>query len=261
MYPTDLTDSAWEVIHEIVADKRKRKYPAPAYRLRTILNALLYITKTGCQWRMLPKDLPPWPICYYYFWKWRNEGQWEKLNKALVERRRLKAGREASPSVGVIDSQSVKNSEWGVIGKGFDGNKRVQGRKRHIIVDTLGLILVVLVGPANRHDSYMARQVLTRIAGQLYDRLWLILADSAYGVDLAKWALKTYNLMLRVVKVSDLEKFKVIPMRWKVEPVRRCGTFSWLSWSRRLSKDYECEPVSHESFVYLSNISRMVKHF
>jgi putative transposase len=121
MYPTDLTDSAWEVIQEIVADNRKRKYP-----LRTILNALLYITKAGCQWRLLPKDLPPWPICYYYFWKWRNEGKWEKLNKALVERRRVKAGRDPSPSVGVIDYQSVKNSERGVIGKGFDGNKKVQ---------------------------------------------------------------------------------------------------------------------------------------
>jgi putative transposase len=133
---------------------------------------------------------------------------------------------------------------------------RLCGRKRHIIVDTLGLILVVVVGPANRHDSYMARQVLTRIAGQLYGRLWLILADSAYGVDLAKWAVKTFNLVLKVVKVSDLDKFKVVPMRWKVE-----RTFSWLNWSRRLSKDYECEPDSHESFVYLSNISRMVKHF
>ena len=99
MYPTDLTDSAWQVIDQILADKRKRKYS-----LRAIFNALLYVTKTGCQWRQMPNDLPPWPICYYYFWTWRNEGKWERLNKTLVERRQQKANRHASPSVGVIDS-------------------------------------------------------------------------------------------------------------------------------------------------------------
>lgn len=251
MYPTDLTDSAWQIMEEILADNRKRKYS-----LRLILNALLYVTKSGCQWRLLPNDLPPWPICYYYFWKWRNQGIWEKLNKALVERRRLKAKREASPSVGIIDSQSVKCSEWGVINKGFDGHKKIQGRKRHIIVDTLGLVLVVFVGAANRHDSRAARQVLERLAKQNYSRLWLILADSAYGKELAKWAKKTVKLILKVVKVSELSGFHVVPMRWKVE-----RTFSWMNWSRRLSKDYECGTNSHESFVYLSNMNRILKHF
>ena len=184
MYPTDLTDSAWQVIDQILADKRKRKYS-----LRAIFNALLYVTKMGCQWRQMPNDLPPWLVCYYYFWigppkRWRNEGKWERLNKTLVERRRQKANRHASPSVGVIDSQSVKNSEWGVVLKGFDGNKKVQGRKRHLVVDTLGLVLVV-VHAANQHDSPAARAVLSSLARQGYERLTKILADSAYGKNLA----------------------------------------------------------------------------
>ena len=251
MYPTDLTDSAWQVIEEILADKRKRKYS-----LRSVLNALLYLTKTGCQWRQMPNDLPPWPLCYYYFWKWRNNGTWERLNKALVERRRRKAKRAASPSVGVIDSQSVKCSEWGVVPKGYDGYKKVNGRKRHIIVDTLGLVLVVVVHAANQHDSPAARAVLTRLANQGYERMSKILADSAYGTKLARWLKKSYGLILEVVKVSELAGFQVVPMRWKVE-----RTFAWMNWSRRLSKDYECGVSSHESFVYLSNINRMLKHF
>lgn len=179
MYPTDLTDSAWQVIEEILSDKRKRKYS-----LKSIFNALLYVTKTGCQWRQLSNDLPPWPICYYYFWKWRNDGTRLRLNKALVEKRRLKAERKASASVGIIDSQSIKNSKWGVVPKGFDGNKKIQGRQRHIVVDTLGLILVVVVHAANQHDSPAAKIVLSRLMEQGYDRLSKILADSAYGKQL-----------------------------------------------------------------------------
>ena len=251
MYPADLTDSGWQVIEEILADKRKRKYS-----LRAIFNALLYVTKTDCQWRLLPNDLPPWPLCYYYFWKWRNEGRWEKLNKALVERRRQKAGRHGSPSVGVIDSQSVKCSEWSVVPKGFDGHKKVNGRKRHIVVDTLGLVLVVVVHAANQPYSPAVRAVLIRLAEQGYQRLSNILADSVYGKKLACWLKKSFGLILEVVKVSELSGFQVVPMRWKVE-----RTFAWMNWSRRLSKDYECGVDSHESFVYLSNINRMLRHF
>lgn len=251
MYPTDLTDSAWQVLDKTLANTRKRKYP-----LRTIFNALLYVTKTGCQWRQMPNDLPDWRLCYYYFWKWRNDGTWQRLNKAIVEQRRQKAGREASPSVGIIDSQSVKCSEWGVATKGFDGYKRVNGRKRHLVVDALGLVLVVVVHAANQHDSPAARSVLRALAQQGYQRLRKILADSAYGVELAKWVKKTLGYVLEVVKVSELGGFTVVPMRWRVE-----RTFGWMNWSRRLSKDYECSTTSQEAFVYLSNINRMLKHF
>ncbi|MGA0556487.1 transposase [Larkinella sp. VNQ87] len=127
-----MTDSAWQVIQEILADKRK-------YSLWVILNAPLYLTKTGCQWRQMLNDLPPWRFCYSYFWKLCNDGTWERLNKALVERRGQKAKREALTSVGVVDSQSVKCSEWGVVPKGYDGHKKVNGHKRHIIGDKSGL--------------------------------------------------------------------------------------------------------------------------
>ncbi|QHV99301.1 IS5 family transposase [Spirosoma endbachense] len=175
------------------------------------------MTKTGCQWRLLPNDLPPWPLCYYCFWNWRNQGNWQKLNKAVVERRRQKAGRDGSPSVGVIDSQSVKCSEWGVFPKGYDGPKKVNGRKRHIVVDTLGLVLVVVVHAANQHESPAARVVLTRLAEREYERMSKILADSAYGKKLASWLKKSFGLLLEVVKVSELSAFHVVPMSWKVE--------------------------------------------
>ena len=186
MYPTDLTDSQWQVIEGILNDQRKRKHS-----LRSVFNAIVYVAKTGCQWRMIPQDLPYWQLSYYYFWKWRNEGRWETMNKALRELRRKKAKREASPSVAVIDSQSIKCSEWGVPRKGYDGHKKVQGRKRHILVDTLGLVLLAVVGAANEHDSKAARSVFPRLASLKYTRLTKILADSAYGKELAKWVKKT----------------------------------------------------------------------
>jgi|GEM_PF-360625 len=209
----------------------------------------------------MPNDLPPWPLCYYYFWKWRNDGTWERLNKALVKRRRQKDGRAASPSAGVIDSQSrsagaVKCSEWGVVPKSHNGHKKVNGRKRYIVVDTLGLVLVVEVHAAKRHDSPTAKLVLTRLAQKGYERMRKILVDNAFGTKLAKWAKKVHKFVLEVVKVSQLGGFQIVPMNWKVE-----RTFAWMNWSRGLSKDYECGVSSHDSFVYLSNINRMLKHF
>jgi putative transposase len=119
MYPTDLTDSGWQVMEEVLNDQRKRRYS-----LRSILNAIFYVTRTGCQWRLLPNDMPPWQLCYYYFWKWRNNGTWQRLNKILVERQRLVFSRAPSPSVGIIDSQSVKSSEWAGRRRGYS-SKRV----------------------------------------------------------------------------------------------------------------------------------------
>ena len=145
--------------------------------------------------------------------------------------------------------------------KGFDGTKKVQGRKRHIVVDTLGLVLVVVVHAANQHDSPAAHAVLSSLARQGYERMRKILADSAYGKNLAEWTMRSFAFILEIVKVSELAGFHVLPMRWKVKPVRRCGTFAWMNWSRRLSKDYECGCSSQESFVYLSNINRILWHF
>lgn len=209
-----------------------------------------------CQWRLLPSGFPYWQLSYYYFWKWRNNGTWETINQALVELRRKKAKQEASPSVALIDSQSVKSSEWGVPSKGYDGYKKVKGRKRHIVVDTFGLVLLAVVGAANEQDGRAARRVFPRLAALKYTRLSKVLADSADGKKLAKWVKKTYQLVVEVVKVKNLPGFTVIPMRWKVE-----RTFAWLNGDSRLSKDYQCNCSSAESFIYISNMHRILPHF
>ena len=144
----------------------------------------------------------------------------------------------------------------GVVPKGYDGHKKINGRKRHIVVDTLGLVLAVVVHAANQHDCPAARAVVSRLASQGFERLSKLSADSAYGKKLARWMKKSFGLVLEVVKVNELGGFQVVPMRWKVE-----RTFAWMNWSRRLSKDYECDVASHESIFYLSNINRMLKHF
>ena len=255
MYPTDLTDSQWEVMQDILNDQRKRKY-----FLRDILNGIFYLKRTGCQWRMIPKEYPPFLSCFYYFRKWTKDGTWASINKSLVELFRVKKGREASPSVGMIDSQTVKSSEWGVPDKGFDGGKWIKGRKRHIVVDTLGCILAVVVHNARVHDSKGAVFVLKELFSQKYNRLFKIIADSAYRGIIHTIAAILYGWMIEVFTVDKIEglknEFKVIPQRWKVE-----RTFAWCNWDRRLSKDYECETDSAAAFVYISNIHRLIKKF
>ena len=247
MYPTDLTDSRWEVIKSLLNDQRKRKYS-----LREIFNGIFYINKSGCQWRMLPKEYPPYSLCFYYYRKWTKDGTWKKLNTRLVRLLRTKSKRKSSPSVGIIDSQSIKNSERGVIDKGFDGNKWIQGRKRHIVTDTLGNILSAIVHPANYHDSKGAYPVLKELKKMNFKRLHTILADQAYRGKLVKWAKEQLEWNLKVVhsETSD-EGFKTLPTRWIVE-----RTISWLMWSRRLSKDFEAELDSAESQVYIANLYR-----
>ena len=250
MYPTDLSDSQWKVIEQILNDQRKRKY-----NLRSILNAIFYLCRSGCQWRMLPKEYPPYNSCFYYYRKWKRDGTWVKLNTALNRHIRKASGREADPSVGIIDSQSIKNSERGVVDKGFDGNKKIKGRKRQLVVDTLGLILAVAVHPANMNDGYASPAVFRALAQMGYTRLRTILADSAYRGRLEQWGQILWGWTLQIVsKPKKTKSFQVIPMRWKVE-----RTISWLMWFRRLSRDFECELDSSETQLYIANIYRCAK--
>ncbi|MCG8408906.1 MAG: IS5 family transposase [Phycisphaerales bacterium] len=251
MYSTDLTDSQWEVMEDILNDKRKRKYS-----LRDIINGIFYLKRTGCQWRLAPKEYPPYLSCFYYFRKWTKDGTWARINKALVELFRLKKGRKPSPSVGIIDSQTVESSEWGVPEKGFDGGKWIKGRKRHIIVDTLGCILAVIVHNARTHDSKGAVNLLKELFEQKYCRIFKIIAGSAYRGILITIAAVCHGWMIEIFSISNVSKFRVIPQRWKVE-----RTFGWCNWDRRLSKDYECETDSAAAFVYISNIHRLIKNF
>jgi putative transposase len=251
-YPSDLTDSQWQVIKNIVDNGRKRKYS-----MRDIVNAILYITKSGCQWRMLPLSYPPWQSVYYYFDIWKSYGIIEELHDHLAEKVRLKSGKQATPSVGIIDSQSAKtiNVCQGEIG--YDGGKKTKGRKRHIVVDTLGLILAIVIHPANIHDSKAAIDVLRALKDKYINGITKIFADGGYqGDTLFDWAKQTMGWIIEIVKRSETGKFKVLPKRWIVE-----RTFAWISFQRRMSKDYERNAESSQAFVQLSMVRVMLNKF
>ena len=173
-YPTNLTDSQWRLLDGILNNDRKRKHT-----IRVVLDALFYLLKTGCQWRMLPHCFPKWELVYYYFAKWKNDGTIELIHELLRDKVRLKAGKQASPSLALIDSQSIKTTRIGGERRGIDGGKMIKGRKRHIITDTLGLLLAVVVHPANVHDSKGASDVITLLRGR-FSRLIKIIVDGGY---------------------------------------------------------------------------------
>jgi len=248
-YPSDLTESQWQVIENIVdPNQRKRKYC-----LRKIMNALLYITKSGIQWRMLPKDFAPWESVYYYFRKWKRDGLLEETHDVLVERIRISNGKKPTPSVGIVDSQSVKACNLCEGEVGYDGGKKIKGRKRHIVVDTLGLIMIVVIHAANIHDSIGAKNVLLSLKDKYLTGIKKIFADGGYLGELAEWVRIQFEWTLEVVKRNEAHAFKVLPKRWIVE-----RTFGWLSFHRRLSKDYERLPESGIAFIHLSMIRLMV---
>ena len=217
--------------------------------MREIVNAMLYLLRTGCQWRMLPHDLPPWQTVYYHYRKWRLTGVLEKLNRLLHRQVRQDTGREPTPSAAIVDAQSVKTTL--VKGKrGFDAGKRINGRKRHIVVDTLGLLLMVLVTPADVQDKPGGKRLLTQLQQRLsLPRLKLLWADGGYGGQpFTDWVKSTFGWIWQVVKRNDDAKgFQVLPRRWVVE-----RTFGWLNNYRRLSKDYEELPATSESLIYLA---------
>ena len=241
------------VIQELLADQRKRKY-----ELRQVLNAIFYVVKGGIPWRLIPNDLPPWRTVFYYYAKFRRLGIWQELTDALREKVRQKAGRPLSPSVGILDSQSVKTTGVGGT-RGFDAAKGVKGRKRHLIVDSLGLLLAVVVHRGNIDERRGAGFVLARLFDRKaqFPRLAVIFADAGYGGDFEDLVKKTYHCLLRIVrKPFGLKIFKVLPKRWIVE-----RSFAWLSQHRRLSVDYERSVKSSEAMIQLAMIRIMLKKF
>lgn len=253
VYDTDLTDAQWLLVEPLLPPPRR--LGRPRTDRRRILNALLYVAKAGCQWRSLPKEFPVWQTVYQVFRKWARERVWEGLNDRLRARVRAQAGRRARPTAAILDSQSVKSDPHGGA-VGYDAAKQIKGRKRHLLVDTMGLLLGVHVTPASTPERVGAQALLARVLPWF---VWLriLWVDAGYtGADFAAWVRgRRPKLGVEVVKRSaPVHGFKVLPRRWVVE-----RTFGWLMRHRRLVRDYETTTASAEAFVLLAMIRIQIR--
>ena len=251
-YPTDLTDVEWDLIKDLIPPAkpggRKRELD-----MRAVVNAIFYIVDGGIKWRMLPHEYPNHNSVYWYFSQWRESGDWRRIHDTLRAKVRRQEGRHKHPTAGCLDSQSVKTTELGGE-RGYDTGKNVKGRKRHILVDTLGLLLIAIVTAASVSDPLGARLLFARLSGAC-KKLRLIWVDGGYRGQLIEWVTKHMRFFLRVtLRPKGAKGFILLPRRWVVE-----RTLAWLSQSRRLSKDYERLPESSEAMIYLSMTRLMLR--
>jgi putative transposase len=256
-YPSSLTDREWNCIKDLIPPAMPGGRPR-GVDMRRILDAIFYVVRGGIPWSLLPAEFPPRGTVFDYLRRFRIDGTWERVHDRLREQVRQLEGRDAEPTAAILDSQSVKTTEVGGPERGFDGGKRVRGRKRHILVDTLGLVLVVVVHAANTQDRTGARLVLEHIKNA-FDALRLIWVDGGYhSGPLQAWLTKLRPdrpVTMQVVRRCDDQKgFAVLPRRWVVE-----RTFGWLGRHRRLSKDYEYLPATSETMVRLAMIRLMLR--
>jgi putative transposase len=254
-YPTDLTDAQWAVLEPWIPAPRPGGRPRKT-NLREVLNAIFYLTHEGCTWRALPHDFPPWKTVYNYFEAWQRDGTWDFFLHALRRRVRAAAGRDPDPRVGCIDSQSVKTAAGGQE-VGTDGGKKVRGRKRHIAVDTMGLLLAVAVTAANVDDARAAQRVFAQLPEKDFPRLEVVQADNKYhNHELDHW-LRIHHRPYWIWVVSrpaGERRFIPLRSRWVVE-----RTLAWLGRYRRLSKEYEHKPSSSEAVLKSAGIHHYLR--
>lgn len=250
-----MSDAQWAAIEPVLpppASLAGRGRPE-AHARRLILDAVFYLVAEGCRWRGLPKDFPPWQTVYGFFARWRDDGTWARVHDTLRDQVRLLEGRDPLPTAAVIDSQSVKAAETvGAGRRGFDGGKKINGVKRHVAVDTLGLLLVVMVTAASVQDRDGACGLLS-VLRERFSTIRMVWADGGYGGRLVVWARKVVKLTVTIVKrTDDMKGFVVLPRRWVVE-----RTLGWLTRNRRLVRDYERRADTHEAMTTIAMIALM----